>query len=550
MLSRYSLTILAVAIFAVSCRNATGAGTSTPARPALSVAATGSGTASAFVVRLKEVATSPDAGKEPPIARTAGYDRGRHPTLPSLPTARTHKLVSANTTPGTAPRIRPCTITAVPCPFDGLGQDCVNFSDCFAPDPNAAIGGGEIVEVANSRIEVRSMNGAVLCGGPVFFRHFLRVAAGADGSLIHARVQFDNLNQRFSFLVSINNPPDTATPALWVAASDSADACGQWHTYRLTFNGDPYPNGTMLDLPMLGQDTSNLLISTRNCLPHKDCFAQDGANFTVFGLPKGTIYAGQPVSFNTFTVQSLSAPVTNAGQPMIASDASFFLGALPSTGYLLYRLTNGGGQGASLTMTTISSPYDPPFRNANQPGTCVRIDPADSSGSIVSSPYFDGTSIWFTHEIDDGHVPSVRYGAVNPTQNTVATAYAMQSPTSDDFNPSLAVAITPRGETLFLNWAFTDTLAGTDTSDVLHSVAVGPPIADLLGGGTVYATGVASAGETEDPAYPSEFGRYSSVSIDPDNGDCVVATNEYFGPEGWRTRIAPLGNCSMVVAHP
>jgi hypothetical protein len=59
---------------------------------------------------------------------------------------------------------------------------------------------------------------------------------------------------------------------------------------------------------MPGQDTNTLLVSTRNLTP-------TGRNFTVYGLPKATIYAGSPVSFSTFNVPSLTAPVTNAGQP-------------------------------------------------------------------------------------------------------------------------------------------------------------------------------------------------------------------------------------------
>jgi hypothetical protein len=46
------------------------------------------------------------------------------------------------------------------------------------------------------------------------------------------------------------------------------------------------------------------------------------------------------------------APVTNAGQPLVASPVSFFLAAVPGTGYKLYRLTNSGGSGASLSKTT------------------------------------------------------------------------------------------------------------------------------------------------------------------------------------------------------
>src|SRR5207244_13502316 len=139
--------------------------------------------------------------------------------------------------------------------------------------------------------------------------------------------------------------------------------------HRLTFHRDAYPTGTMLDFPMLGQDTHALLISIRTCLIGKDCLASDGAIFTVFGLPKSIVYSGAHVEFNSFQVDSLTAPIINAGQPMIASPVSFFLAAVPGTGYKLYRLTHSGGPGASLSKATISEPFPKPARQVNQPGT-------------------------------------------------------------------------------------------------------------------------------------------------------------------------------------
>src|SRR5262249_56214208 len=99
----------------------------------------------------------------------------------------------------------------------------------------------------------------------------------------------------------------------------------------------------------VGQETNALLVSTRTLTP-------TGRNFTVFGLPKATIYAGSPVSFSTFNVASLTAPVTNAGQPMISSPVSFFLAAVPGTGYRLFRLTNGAGPAPPLRKTRFAPP--------------------------------------------------------------------------------------------------------------------------------------------------------------------------------------------------
>ena len=489
------------------------------ARPAAAAPARrsgGVGVSTVSVVDFSEAAKAPDARMAPPPnPRIEEFHRRAGPRLPSRPTTGARKVPP----PAGPPKVAP----AISSSFDGLTESC---SGCgVPPDPNAATSGTEIVELVNSFIQVTDTSGTVLCGGGVTLNRLLRTT----DSLTDPRVQFDNIHQRFSLSVTVTPPNNSATPAMWVAASDRADACGTWRIYRLTFSGDPFPAGTFLDFPMLGQDTNAILISTRN-------FTPKSTNFTVFGLPKATIYAGNPVSFNTFNVDSLTAPVTNAGQPMISSPVSFFLAAVPGTGYRLFRLTNGGGSGATLTKTTINSSFKAPTREANQPGTTSTIDSSD--GNILASPYFDGTSIWFAHDFDLVGFPTVRYGAVNVSDNTVATAAAFNSATSDDFNPSLGVGLSPRGPIVYVNWAFTDAKKGTATSDAIDVLPAGQPITNLIGTGAVYAAGSTTT--------QTRFGDFSSVSIDPQvsGGTCAVATQQYFSSNGnWKTRLAGVGNC-------
>ena len=491
------------------------------------------GSGAALRVSLTEAAKSADARTRPTIGR-AEFDRGRLPMLPSEASSGTRRQASIARFGPHPPHILPCDIAALPCPFDGVVQDTCASCTNPPPDPNAAVGAGRIVEVVNDLIRVTNRLGAEQCGGPVTLNRLLRTTDG----LTDPRVQFDNVNQRFSLSVTVSTVSASDTPATWVAATQTDDPCGSWWVYRLTFHGDAYPTGTMLDFPMLGQDTNALLLSLRTCLRGKNCLDADGAIFTVFGLPKTTIYSGAHVEFDSFRVDSLTAPVTNAGQPMIASSVSFFLAAVPGTGYKLYRLTNSGGPGATLTKTTINDPFSKPPRRVNQPSTTATLDPSD--GNITSAPYFDGTRIWFTHVGDDDHFPTVRYGAVDTGSNTVETVWAFHSGSSDDFNPSLAVGISPRGETVFLNWAFTDTSAGTATSALLASGDASQPIVTIAGPGTVYASGGVSSQD--------RFGDFSSVSVDPSVSGCAFATQQYFDSDGsWKTRIAPIGQCESIV---
>jgi hypothetical protein len=490
----------------------------------------GSGTA--VRVNLAEAAKSPDARTKPAVNPSV-FDINP-PELPSRPTTGRRKEAPAAPTADALP-IRPCIIAVVPCAFDGVTQG--NCASCGGepPDPNAAAGAGKIVEVVNDLIQVTNRLGAVDCGGPVTLNRLLRTT----NSLTDPRVQFDNVNQRFSFSVTVSNPAASDTPAMFVAATDTADPCGTWSVYRLTFHGDPYPTGSFLDFPMLGQDQNALLLSLRTCLRGKNCFDADGAIFTVFGLPKSIIYASQHVDFNSFQVDSLTAPVTNAGDPMIASPVSFFLAAVPGTGYKLYRITNSGGNGAVMTKTTINAPFAKPSRRVNQPGTSNTIDPSD--GNIVSFPYFDGSRIWFSHDADDDGFPTVLYGFVDPSKNAVERTFTFHSGSSDDFNSSLAVGITPRGETVYMNWAFTDTPAGKATTDVFAAGDANKPLVTIAGAGTPFSSGGGVTSQTR-------FGDFSSVSVDPGVSGCAFATQQYFGTDGgWKTRIGPIGQCESIV---
>jgi hypothetical protein len=503
-----------------------------------STASGGAGSGAALRVNFAEAAKSADARTKAPNNLDVG-DRGDLLELPSVPTSGSRKQASAPgfATPQTS-RIRTCDIAAIPCPFDGIAQDSCASCTNPPPDPNAAVGAGRIVEVVNNLIQVTDRLGAEQCGGAVTLNRLLRTTDG----LTDPRVLFDNVNQRFSLSVTVSSVTASSTPAMWVATSQSEDPCGTWWVYRLTFHGDPYPTGTFLDFPMLGQDTHALLISIRACRRGKNCLDADGAIFTIFGLPKSIVYSGTHVDFNSFRVDSLTAPVTNAGQPMIESPVSFFLAAVPGTGYKLYRLTNSGGPGASLTKTTISEPFSKPTRRVNQPGTTATLDPSD--GNITHSPYFDGTFIWFTHGGDADGFPTVRYGRVDTGNNTAVTAWAFHSGSSDDFNPSLAVGITPSGKTVYLNWAFTDTPAGTATTALFASGDASQPIVTIAGVGTIYSPpgGVSTQGR---------FGDFSSVSVDPTVSGCAFATQQYFAANGnWRTRIAPIGRCESIVIDP
>jgi hypothetical protein len=421
--------------------------------------------------------------------------------------------------------VRPLVAPPVVSNFDGVNLG-LSGCGCQPPDVNAAVGPNEIVEMVNLFLEVYDKSGNALCG--ISLNSFL----GTGDSLSDPRVMYDNVNNRYIFVLTVIPASGSAAPALWLGASQSGEACGGWWIYRPTLAGGSFPAGTLLDYPILGQDQNAMLLSTSNFTP------SSGENFTVFGIPKSALYSGGGFSFSAFNTASQTAPATNGGIPMISTALSYFLGSVPGSGYLLYNLTNSGGPGAVLTLqANISSPFTAPTRRVNQPGTGTTLDPLD--GRIDWSPVNDGSFLWFAHGIDIGGYPSVRYGAIGLSASNATVAVAYRSGTSDDFNPSVGVGNSPTGGNyIYVNWAYTDTPAGVATSDTVDSVAPGGGVPNLIGTGTVLVNG-SSTNETR-------FGDFSSVAIDPavGAGSCAVAAQQYFASDGtWSTRIARLGSC-------
>ena len=497
-----------------------------PSGPATATARAGIGQATAKRINA---ATLPAASPASLAAKPVPAHRRGTPALPSRPSGPAKPFPLAGPAAPSGPNTvskraaGPLVAPGVVANFDGINQ-ATGCGGCQPPDPNAAVGTTQILNAVNVAMRATTKTGGALC------TFSLASFLGTTDSLSDPRVQYDNVNNRFSFTVTIVPASTTATPALWIGASTSNDACGSWFIYRLTFSGGSFPAGTLLDYPILGQDRNALLLSTDNFGTNR--------NRTVFGIQKSAVYAGAGVSFSAFNTSSFTAPVSNAGIPMISTPFSFFLGAVPGTGYQLYRLTNSGGPGATLTLqATISSAFSAPPRRVNQPGTTTTLDPLD--GRIQWSPYNDGNFIWFAHGIAIGTFPGVRYGAISIAGNTATVALAYRSGTSDDFNPSVGVGNAPGGgNNIFLNWAYTDPPANVAVSDTVDSVTPGAGVPNLIGTGTVLIND-AVTGQTR-------FGDYSSVAIDPSvpAGSCAVTAQQYFTTGGtWRTRLARVGTC-------
>jgi hypothetical protein len=442
---------------------------------------------------------------------------------------------------------------AIPSPFtvnanfQGVSQGQADCGGCQPPDVNAAVGTTQIAEAVNLRLQVYNTSGKSLCGVG------LNTLAGTSAPLSDPHIMWDNVHKRF-FMDFIPVPTsDSATPAEYLLATQTADACGSWYVYDITFSGAAYPPGTLLDYPYLGQDNSPsttypfggaILSSTNNfCCSSTNFATYEGS--TSFAIPKYPVYNGQAFSFPAFTVDFSTVPVTVGGVPTKSTTNTYFLAGVPGSGFDLYRMTHSSDPGstAMTLQASISAVWNPPSRRVNQPGTSDTLDPLD--GRIVWSPVRAGAWIYFSHGVDRSGFPSVQYGAVNVTANTVTTAAAYHGPNSDDFNPSLGLYQTGTNAVrIWLNWAYTVSSRGVPTTDVVNAVLPGAGLPNLVGTDRRLIEGSVTTSNFR-------FGDFSSVEIDPvatssscSLGKTAVLAQQYFSSNGnWQTRIVRASFC-------
>jgi hypothetical protein len=328
-------------------------------------------------------------------------------------------------------------------------------------------------------------------------------------------------------------------PVQYLATSQTSDACGAWWVYSIIFTGSTpqlYPLGAVLDYPYLGQDSVSLLSSTNNF-----SFGGSYLGSAAYAIPKSVAYTGDGFSFTTYQVAFSTAPVTVAGIPAFATTTTYWVAAVPGTGYDLYAMPTSPA-GAVTLLAVVRAPFSAPTRRVLQPGTSRTLDPLD--GRIESAGVQDGNFVWFANGVDYQGFPTVRYGAVNVRTGQATTALAFHDSGSDDFSPSIGV--TDAGSDtnyIWVNWAYTDAANGIPVTDTVAGVAPGQGVPLLAAADLPLARGVSTS-------VTSAFGGYSSVAIDPvAHGSCpagltALTAQEYFTSGGsWATWLAETTFC-------
>jgi hypothetical protein len=395
----------------------------------------------------------------------------------------------------------------------------------------AAVSATQIAETVNLSLQVFGKSGGVLC------TQSLSTLLGALGWLTEPRIQYDNAAKRFSLVIASLPSTSSDVPVFYLAASQADDACGAWWIYSIVFSGTQYPLGGQLNYPYLGQDSTSLLASTNNYT-----FGSSYLGTGAFAMPKSVAYAGNSFNITTYSVDFSTATATVAGIPILSTTTTYWLAAVPGTGFDLFSMPTSPAGAISL-VGTVSDAFSAPSRRVRQPGTSDTLNPLD--GRIPSSVAQNGNFVWFANDVDFDGFPTVLYGAINVTSGQISTGLAYHGNGSDDFNPSIGVSRQGSSTVaIWVNWAYTVPSAGVPVSATINGVAPGNGVPNLIGTDLTLATGTSTTSITT-------FGAYSSVEVDPvaSSSSCpagltALSAQEYFtSASQWGTLLARTSFC-------
>ena len=499
------------------------------------VAGTGTATAHSVTMHSSTVLTAatpgPVLGKSGKPAGPAGLAQNSSASTRPAPTPTRGQPDGPNIVSAAAPARAAIAATGLSdSSFTGATEGSSSCSGCATPYVTAAVSSTQIAETVNLSLQVFSKSGTAQCS------ESLSNLLGAIGGLTEPRIQYDNAAKRYSLVIASTPSTSSDVPVFYLATSQADNACGAWWVYQIILSGNQYPLGAVLNYPYLGQDSTSLLASTNNFT-----FGSSYLGTGAFAMPKALAYAGDSFNITTYSVDFSTAPAVVAGIPTESTTTTYWVAAVPGTGYDVFSMPTSTA-GAIKFVGTVSEPFDPPSRNVRQPGTSDTLNPLD--GRIQSAVVQDGNDVWFANDVDDGGYPTVLYGVIDGTDGNMEDALAYHGGGSDDFNPSIGVS--PRGsntDAIWLNWAYTVSSAGVPVSVTVNGVAPGAGLHNLVGSDLTLVTGVSATSI-------STFGAYSSVEVDPSGtsscpaGLTALSAQEYFSSASqWATRLAETTFC-------
>jgi hypothetical protein len=200
--------------------------------------------------------------------------------------------------------------------FVGVDESCSNVTPS---DMAVAVGPNFELQVVNDCMAVFDRSGVLQTGFPKSINTFFGLPANnfAIGrTMTDPRAFYDNVAGRFVFLALFEDFPNSRG-FVEIAVSQTKDPRGAWFLSQIQVGGD----GQCPDFPALGQGRNGDKFVGAVAVGF-NVFSCNTKGFTafhddqIFFLPKKTLYAGKPLSFNLVTDLTLGGIPVDTVQPV------------------------------------------------------------------------------------------------------------------------------------------------------------------------------------------------------------------------------------------
>ena len=405
-----------------------------------------------------------------------------------------------------------------------------SFCSCLPPDPNAAAGPLNVVEVVNTAMEIIDKTGNVLSGptplATFFSGHGFTVHSLSDPTVIFDESVVNNSGPNGRFIIVVLDFTSTSTTdSLDFAISVDADATHGFTNFRQVNVGE---TSFFADQPRVGVNADayfvefNMFSTSTGQYDHPQIFTIQKSDFLTGGLT--TFHHDLAFNLNLFSVDPANMHGAVAGGPeyFATAEPNAFSGqvaVIKETNVLSNTPTDVE---TDISVTTWSEP--PP---ANQPSGTVttndsRMLNAAWRNNVLVSTHTVGTGSPLTaharwYQFDTTSTPTLTQSGEIAPGSGVATYFP-----SIDINTAGALGMTyiESSSSEFVSMYVT----GRTPSDPTGTMEPGA----LTHAGTANYTG-------------SRMGDYSGTSIDPSDGTTFWACNEFINNSSagnWATGIA------------
>jgi hypothetical protein len=430
--------------------------------------------------------------------------------------------------------------------FDGISDTSTgNPCGCAPPDPNAAAGTTQVVEIVNTAFAVYSKTGGTIMGPTA--NNTLWSGFGGDCQTSNdgdATVAFDKLADRWVIQQFANVTSSTGPFFECVAVSTSADATGTYNRYSFQFTTFPdYPKLSVW--PDAYYTTYNMFNAGGSTFLDGEVCAMDRAN----------MLTGAAATQQCFTTDAshgglLAADLDGTTAPPTGEPETVMGIGTTSTTLDYWHFHVDFGNPANSTFTGPSALTVASYSTACGGGTCIpqggTTQQLDSLGDRVMyrlayRNFGDHESLVLDQSVTAGSSTGMRWyefrlSGGNPTvfqQGTYApdSTFRWMGSIAMDHVGNIAMGYSDSSSSAHPGIRFTGRLAG-----------------DPLGTMTQAETTVITGGGSQTGSL-SRWGDYTSMAVDPADDCTFWYTDEYIPSNGsfnWNTRLASfqLPGCS------